>query len=61
MRKTKNKTKRQTKPWERPDHAFTLASLALLVFLAIAGLGAWIAHNSGSAAQNPRALQANVR
>jgi hypothetical protein len=31
-----------------------------MAFLAIAGFGAWIAHNSGAAVQNPRALQASV-
>jgi hypothetical protein len=30
------------RPWERSDHAFTMVSIALFIFMMIAGFGAWI-------------------
>jgi hypothetical protein len=57
MRKMGNKPKRQTRPWERSDRAFTVASLALIVFLAIAGFSAWIVNNPAAPAAQ-KALQA---
>jgi hypothetical protein len=32
--------------WDRADHAFTVASVALIISMVIAGLGAWIFGNS---------------
>jgi len=38
----------------RHDHRFTLASLALLGLLLVAGLTAWVAKNPGTAVVDPR-------
>jgi hypothetical protein len=44
MRKTRIEPKRQTtRPWQQSDRAFAVTSVALIVFLAVAGIGAWIA------------------
>jgi hypothetical protein len=57
--KNAEKRKRQTRLWERSDRVFTVASLALILFLATAGFSAWITDNPGPAAQGAR--QATVR
>jgi hypothetical protein len=44
MDKTRIKPNQRTilsRPWDRADHGFTIASIALMVFMMIAGLGAW--------------------
>ena len=38
----------------RHDHKFTLASLALVAPLLVAGLAAWVVKNPGTAAVDPR-------
>jgi hypothetical protein len=45
MDQTRIKPKRRLRfqrPWDRGDHIFTVTSIALIVFLIIAGFGAWI-------------------
>jgi hypothetical protein len=64
MDKTRIKPKRRTilsRPWDRADHRFTIASLALMVFMVVAGFGAWIFGNSGEAAVIPSAPYSSVR
>jgi hypothetical protein len=38
----KNKPKRISQRWRRGDHYFAVATTALMVFLLVAGLGAWL-------------------
>jgi hypothetical protein len=56
MRKTRIKTKQATKSSERGDRAdrrFAVVSFALMILLALTGLGAWIFGNSSRAAISP--------
>ena len=45
MKEIRIKQKHQTRSWrrwDRADHAFTVGSVALIIFMVIAGLGAWV-------------------
>jgi hypothetical protein len=64
MDQTRIKPKRRLRfqrPWDRGDHIFTVTSIALIVFLIIAGFGAWIFGNSGEAAVRLSAPYSSVR
>jgi hypothetical protein len=48
MEETRIKPERRTslrRPWERGDHAFSLVSIAVILFMVIAGFAAWMFGN----------------
>jgi hypothetical protein len=56
MWKTRIKARQPTKSLERgdrADHHFTVVSIALMILLAVTGLGAWIFGNPSTAAISP--------
>jgi hypothetical protein len=59
------KTRISSKPrvwsrWKRADHAFSVASIALLVVMLGVGFGAWVFSNSGEARVNSPAPYSSV-
>ena len=64
MEETRIKPKQRTRSWkgsDRADRAFAAASIALMVFMAAAGLGVWIFGNSGEAADINISLVVSLR
>ena len=57
MKNLKNKLERA----HRPDRYFAVASIALMIFMMVAGFGAWMFGNSRAAAVDSPARHSTVR
>ena len=57
MKKLRTKLERA----HRPDYHFAVASIALMVFMVLAGFGAWMFGNSPAAAVDPSARHSTIR
>ena len=57
MKKLKTKLERA----HRPDYHLAVASIALMVFMVLAGFGAWMFGNSPAAAVDPSARHSTIR
>ena len=57
MKNLKNKLERA----HRPDRYFAVVSIAVMIFMVVAGFGAWMFGNSRAAAVDPPARHSTLR